>query len=193
MASVIHVFYKLCMSSNIQLLCSSTSLLPLSFSLYHGILKSTDSVSYEEACQTYNEIRDYNSSALSFVHTIPYKIGIATATIAAFASIPLCFHLPSVEYFNANFVNLDVPEPDQLKTWLGVGAFSWEWMEPPLGQLSFMILCLQVARNQLGTIGHKPYGGFVRQWRAERLRERYPQYDEQILMSYSKSTPLIGQ
>lgn len=97
-----------------------------------------------------------------------------------------------MEFFNANFVSLEVPEPESLRTWLGVGAFSWQWMEPPLGQLSFMILCLQVARNQLGTIGHKPYGGIIRQWRARKLTRQYPRYDEAILSAYSKASPLVS-
>ena len=154
---------------------------------------SVDNVSYAEACETYKEIRDFNRSTLGVAHTIPYRIAIATATAAAFVSIPLCFHLPTVEFFNANFVNLEVPpDPESLRTWLGVGAWSWEWMEPPLGQLSFMILCLQVARNQLGTIGHKPYGGIIRQWGARKLIKQFPRFDETILSAYSKASPLVS-
>jgi len=156
------------------------------------VIRSVDNVSYADACKTYMDIRDFNRSIIGFSHTIPYRISIASATVAAFASIPLCFHLPSVEFFNATFVNLDVPEPESLRTWLGVGAWSWEWMEPPLGQLSFMILCLQVARNQLGTIGHKPYGGVIRQWRARKLTRQFPRYDENILSLYSKASPLVN-
>ena len=57
-----------------------------------------DNVSYAEACETYKKIRDFNKSILGVAHTIPYRVGIATATAAAFASIPLCFHLPRYEY-----------------------------------------------------------------------------------------------
>jgi hypothetical protein len=57
-----------------------------------------DNVSYAEACKTYKKIRDFNRSVLGVAHTIPYRIGIATATAAAFASIPLCFHLPRYEF-----------------------------------------------------------------------------------------------
>lgn len=57
-----------------------------------------DNVSYSEACETYKKIRDFNRSILGVAHTFPYRIGIATATAAAFASIPLCFHLPRYEF-----------------------------------------------------------------------------------------------
>ena len=161
-------------------------------SYYFVFLLSVDNCTYAEATKKYIEIRDFNRSIFSFAHTAPYRIGITTATVAAFASIPLCFHLPSVEFFNANFVNLDAPEPESVRTWLGVGAWSWQYMEPILGQLSFAILCLQVARNQLGTIGHKPYGGIIRQWRARKLTRQFPRYDEAILSSYSRASPLVS-
>ena len=32
---------------------------------------------------------------------------------------------------------------------LEVGSWSWNWMEPPLGQLSFFLLCLQYSRAQV--------------------------------------------
>ena len=51
----------------------------------------------------------------------------------------------------------DVPEAKDLETPLEVGTFAWGWMEPPLGTVSFFLLCMQFARSQLqniGTYGH---------------------------------------
>lgn len=40
---------------------------------------------------------------------------------------------------------------------LEVGSWSWNWMEPPLGTISFFLLCMQFAREQRVNIGIKPF------------------------------------
>ncbi len=50
-------------------------------------------------------------------------------------------------------VCVDVPEAKDLETWLEVGGFAWNWMEPPLGTISFVLLCMQFARSQLQNLG----------------------------------------
>lgn len=76
-----------------------------------------DNVSYKEACITFKKIEAENRKGMK-VHTIPYKMGIMAAGGAAFCSIPLCFHLPTVEWFNEFYVTTDVPPPEDLETWL---------------------------------------------------------------------------
>lgn len=76
-----------------------------------------DNVSYKEACITFKKIEVENRKGM-MVHTIPYKFGITAAGGAAVASIPLCFHLPTVEWFNEFYVTTDVPPPEDLETWL---------------------------------------------------------------------------
>ena len=105
-------------------------------------IMSTDRVNYDSAYQTFIAIRDENNANV-VARTLPHNFGITLALSAGLLSIPLCFHLPTVSWFNANFVTADIPEPKDLETWLEVGSWSWNWMEPPLGQLSFLILCLQ--------------------------------------------------
>ena len=104
-----------------------------------------DSVDYQAACKTFEVIEKANKE-FSFIKTMPYKIGIASALTAGFASIPLCFDIGTAVWFNENYVTTDVPEPKDLETMLEVGAWTWNWMEPPLGQISFFLLCLQFAR-----------------------------------------------
>jgi len=145
-----------------------------------------DDCDYSAACRKFDEIREYNRRGL-FSHTIPYKVGIVVPIVAAISSIPLCFHLPTVAYFNEFYVTSDVPEPKDLETWLEVGSWAWNWMEPPLGQISFVLLCMQFARNRLQNIGMKPYGAKIKERRAERLVQQFPQYDRQVLSEYSKS------
>lgn len=51
--------------------------------------------------------------------------------------------------FVQHMVTTEVPPDKDLETWLEVGSWSWGWMEPPLGQLSFFLLCMQLARHQV--------------------------------------------
>jgi len=103
-----------------------------------------DKVGYEAATETMSEIRKVNN-ARRYYRTGPIKLGIFTALTAGFVSIPLVFHLPTVQWFNEHFVTADVPPAKDLETFLEVGSWSWNWMEPPLGQISFFILCWQMA------------------------------------------------
>ena len=36
-----------------------------------------------------------------------------------------------------------------LETWLEVGAWTWNWMEPPLGTITFVLLCMQLSRSHM--------------------------------------------
>jgi hypothetical protein len=60
------------------------------------------------------------------------------------------------------FLSVDVPEAKDLETPLEVGTFAWNWMEPPLGQASFFLLCMQYARAQMQNLGIKPYTEYFR-------------------------------
>lgn len=108
-------------------------------------IMTVDNIGYEIACQTFEKIHDENRNYI-WLSSLPYQVGIVTALTAAAASIPLCFYLPTVVYFNEHYVTADVPEPKDLETFLEVGSWAWNWMEPPLGQISFVLLCLQFTR-----------------------------------------------
>jgi hypothetical protein len=108
-------------------------------------IMTVDDVSYEMALEKYEEIDAFHNKGM-MMYLLPYQIGIAASLTAAALSAPLCFHLPSVHFFNHHFVTTDVPEPQDLETWLEVGSWAWNWMEPPLGQISFFLLCLQFSR-----------------------------------------------
>jgi hypothetical protein len=149
-------------------------------------IMSVDKVSYQVAEQTFFDIAAMNSRGIEY-ETIPYKVAIAAALTAGFSSIPLCFHLPSVHWFNETFVTTDIPEPADLETWLEVGAWSWNWMEPPLGQISFLLLCLQSCRSQLDNLGIRPYTSAVKQRRAKTLAAAFPLYNTKLVMDFSKT------
>lgn len=86
-----------------------------------------DGVSYEEACKTFDEIAGRNQEG-QYLLSLPYQIGITTALVAGFASFPLCFDISTAEWFNTNFVTTDVPNSEDLETWLEVGAWTWNCM-----------------------------------------------------------------
>jgi len=71
---------------------------------------------------------------------LPYQVGIWVSLVSGWASIPLVFHLKTAEVFNDLFVTSEHPLPEEglLDTWLEVGGWTWGWMEPPLGTISFL-------------------------------------------------------
>lgn len=147
-----------------------------------------DSVEYEEACKTFKEIKLENENAQGY-YALPNKIGVVSATTAAFVSFPLVFDTNVVHWFNERFVTADVPEPKDLETWLEVGSWSWNWMEPVLGQLSFFLLCLAFARSQFQTLGILSFTEQIKMERALKLAEKFPKYDSNIIVMFSHCQP----
>lgn len=76
-----------------------------------------------------------------------------------------------------------------METPLEVGSFAWNWMEPPLGTISFILLCLQYARSQLENLGAKPYTSWIKHRRARRLVKEFPTYDAGVVASFSEGDP----
>ncbi len=145
-----------------------------------------DGVSWADSQQKLDEIEASNKKFM-FIGTLPYKIGLFSSVIAGFSTFPLCFHRGTTLWFNENFVTTDVAEDKDLETWLEVGSWSWSWMEPPLGQLSFVLLCLAFARNQLINLGWKPYTDWLHDHRVKRLQREFPDYNPSIIKLFSVS------
>lgn len=154
-------------------------------------IMSVDKVSYETASATFEEIAAQNRKGM-WLLSLPYKVGITAALGAAAWSVPLVFDLNTVSWFNHAYVTADIPEPKDLETWLEVGAWSWNWMEPVLGQVSFVLLCLQYTRAQIANIGIRPYTDKVNHMRAKGLAQSYPQYNEKVVMDFSKAVTFYG-
>ena len=152
--------------------------------LIRNIMK-VDSIAWEDAQKTFTEIKSSNRSGATLLK-LPYYSGLFVAVTTAFASIPLCFDLHSVMSFNEAFVTQPVPEAEDLETPLEVGIWAWNWMEPPLGQASFFLLCMQFARAQMQNIHVKPYTEWVKASRANRICNMYPQYSRSILSDFAQ-------
>eukprot|EP00981_Chlorochromonas_danica_P000791 scaffold192_cov320-Ochromonas_danica.AAC.2 len=151
-------------------------------------IMAVDGVSWPDANLTFTKILASNRKGL-FLFTLPYKLGITLAVGGAVASIPMIFDYTTVLWFNEIYVTSDVPDAKDLETPLEVGTFAWNWMEPPLGTISFFLLCMQYARSQMENLGAKPFTMWFKHRRAERLIKEFPQYDANILESFSTGDP----
>jgi hypothetical protein len=100
------------------------------------------------------------------------------------------FDMRMAQWFNENYVTTDVPGAADLETTLEVGMWTWSWMEPCVGQISFVLLCLQYSRAQIANLGVKPYTEAVKTWRAGRLAKAFPDYDAELLINYSEACPI---
>lgn len=147
---------------------------------------AVDEVEYAEAALTVSEIKSDNT-AYMWLATMPYKIGVGFFLSAGLLSFPLCFHLETVLTFNDVFVTFEPAGEGELDTWLEVGAWAWNWMEPPLGQLSFFILTMQIVGGCMGALGYAPYGDWMADKRAKRLKTLYPNYNARVLTEFAKT------
>lgn len=143
-----------------------------------------DGLAYDDAVVKSDEVLAATRTGKTLAN-LPYNIGVFTAYTAAFASIPLCFHLDTCLAFNQYFVTTEVPPAKDLETALEVGSWSWAWMEPPLGQISFVLLCLQLSRAQMINVGIKPYTDRMRAYRANMLLNQYPKYNPNVVKTFS--------
>jgi hypothetical protein len=109
---------------------------------------------------------------------------VATSLFAAGASVPLVFHHDLALWFNERYVTDDVPLEKDLETWLEVGAWTWNWMEPPLGTISFVLLCVQLAHSYGLS---NPVAGVLLRRRERDLLERFPKYSTLILRQWADS------
>jgi hypothetical protein len=154
-------------------------------------IMAVDNISWDQAQPIMLEISAVNKGfgspfpGLGFLASSPYFVGVTTSITAALASIPLCFDLETTKIFNELYVTADVAEEKDLETWLEVGSWSWSWMEPVLGQVSFLLLCFAFARNQMINLGWRPYSHALRNMRSRQLQSRFPRYNGMVLHQFS--------
>jgi len=110
-------------------------------------------------------------------YSFPYVIGLACIGGSMIASIPLVFSKRCAMWFNDAYVTQDVPPADDIETMLEVGAWTWNWMEPPLGTASFCILGAQYCKSYMVKLGVAPYQVYFESQNVIVLQEKYPGYD----------------
>ena len=80
----------------------------------------------------------------------------------------------------------------ETQTTLEVGGWTWNWMEPPLGQMSFFLLTLQFAQNMMGNINSQPHLKMI-QNRADKLHGQFPQYNKDVVADFAKANSPIAE
>eukprot|EP00968_Pinguiococcus_pyrenoidosus_P004899 scaffold317_cov260-Pinguiococcus_pyrenoidosus.AAC.32 len=154
-------------------------------------LGNLSQVSWDEAQPTFDKINKANTKGM-FLAAFPYRLGVFTALTAFLGSFPMVFDLHTALVFNELYVTTDVPPPEDLETWLEVGSWTWNWMEPPLGtssasqrlsasQVALDNQGLALARAQMQNMNIKPYTQWLKDTRARRLALEFPQYNGKIL------------
>jgi len=152
-------------------------------------IMAVDEIEYVDTTVRLKEM----SSSLRARHTLltaPYHVGIMAAVFAGWASLPLVFHEKTARWFNDKFVTADPPEIGDADTFLEIGSWAWGWMEPPLGTISFFILCVQFAREKRLEVGVKPFTQRIVEYQCNQLASSYPQYDTQVVKAYAESIAL---
>jgi hypothetical protein len=150
-----------------------------------------DEIEYDAACEKVLEIAQENRNMMHWEYS-PYHMVIFAALLSGGISFPLIFDKQTVLWFNRHFVTADVPDAADLETIWEIGSWSWGWMEPVIGQASFVLLVLQFARSQAMKLGMKPYGDAMLSWRSKRLVQKYPQYDAMFVEWFAESEAIYG-
>jgi hypothetical protein len=145
-------------------------------------IMSVDGVTREDAKVKADEMDKMAQSGAS-LWEIPWRGLAVVSLVGGLATFPLCFDLSTALWFNDAFVTTDVPPDEDLETWLEVGSWTWNWMEPPLGQLSFLLLTIQTASSLTNSIKEKQVTFKTK--RAENLANKFPQYDHVILAQFA--------
>eukprot|EP01049_Picozoa_sp_SAG25_P009932 SAG25_NODE_1032_length_4223_cov_96.274006_1_plen_220_part_00 len=155
-------------------------------------IMAVDGVEWSVAKMTLEELRDANQDIMKTSHVLAasyYKFAAASAVVVGFASFPMCFDLTTVMWFNKIAVTTEVPPPDDLETIFEVGMWSWGWMEPPLGQLSFLLLCIQFAREQMDKLALPTTHERLITRRAVELSHKYGRFYPKIVQDFSSTQP----
>jgi len=155
-------------------------------------IMGVDGIEYDLAVKKLDEIWDFNHINMK-LHHFPYGVGLAASIVGGAISFPLIFNKEVVMKFNDRFVTKYVPCPDDLGTMLDVAIWSWNWMGPIFGQVSFVLLVLQFARSQMVNMGIKPFGNKMKSIRANALIEKFPQYNSLFVEWFSEGDTLMSK
>mmetsp|Transcript_3325 Transcript_3325/g.7456 ORF Transcript_3325/g.7456 Transcript_3325/m.7456 type:complete len:259 (+) Transcript_3325:216-992(+) len=173
---------------------SNESIFELSIHGKHGATRErlvreimrVDNCSWVAARDKVREMNETNDQ-FRFVAQVPYYVGVSSAFLGGFASLPLVFHKGTVIWFAENIVKMDPADipVEEMTSWWTVGSFSWSYMEPLLGTLSFVLLAAQFMRNNMQHLEFHPYSSKINSMRGNRLCKLYPKYDENIVREFA--------
>ena len=154
-------------------------------------IMAVDDVEYPQACERMKDMYKLNEDMSRWL-LMPLHAGLVSCAFAGVVVVPLVFdHSIAISF--AEFLGAE--QPGQLPadaSWATVGEYSWPWMEPLIGTLSFSILCAQLFRGALVNLAYSPYIEFCQSYRANNLSDAYPQYTRSIVKQFGRSQPFRG-
>eukprot|EP00931_Biecheleriopsis_adriatica_P049679 TRINITY_DN28741_c0_g1_i1.p1 TRINITY_DN28741_c0_g1~~TRINITY_DN28741_c0_g1_i1.p1 ORF type:complete len:318 (+),score=57.82 TRINITY_DN28741_c0_g1_i1:115-1068(+) len=157
-------------------------------------IMAVDGLSWEEAHDRLEDMDEFNEQYY-WLQTLPYRVAIFAAVIAACTGTAMVFYGPVAELYGTNVAKEELPdsfkEVSEMTT-NQIGTWTWSWMEPMIGTASFVILCSQVARAQMWKLNMRPYTEQMLRARADRLAGQFPQYDRGIVRAWAKHLPMVS-
>lgn len=152
---------------------------------------AVDQVDYEGAEKKMEAIKTQCFKRMT-LSTLPYKVGVVGGVASAIVCVPFVFHKGTALWFNDIYVTGDVPPPEDLETFYEVGSWTWGWMEPVMGTLSFSLLAFQVVRAQMENMDLKLYTDMVKVRRSNRLQAAFPTYNPHFVADYARTASMHG-
>ena len=74
-----------------------------------------------------------------------------------------------------------------------MGAWAWNWMEPPLGTISFLILCFQLATESTRSRLGDPLGQWLGARREQQILDLFPKYSPLVVLSWANTVMAFDQ
>ena len=149
-----------------------------------------------EAAQEVLAVMDTYNERYYWLETLPYRIGITAAFVCGTGGYCMVFD-PTVAFtFGTGIAREELPDgvaDISEMTVYQIGSWTWGWMEPLIGTGSFILLCVQFMRAQMYKMNMSPYTEAMLRYRANRLADRFPQYDRKTVRQWAKHLPAVGQ
>jgi len=152
-------------------------------------IMSVDGVDWAAAREKLLEISAANRK-VEWMMTLPHKLGVSVAAVSGIACAPLVFSGSVAEWFNQRYVTTAVPKAEDLETMLEVGIWTWQWMEPVLGTVSFALIAFKFVRAQMLNMNLMPYTTWVHDYRSRRLASLFPRYNVHLVRDYARTSSL---
>jgi len=157
-------------------------------------IMQVDGCSWDRAHDKLIEMDEFNEQRY-MAYTLPYRIGVSAALLAAIGSVLMVFQRSCAQLYGEKVAGEELPEgvKDTSEMTINqVGTWTWSWMEPMIGTASFVLLCLQFARAQSVKMNLRPYTETMLRWRANRVASQYPQYDGSMVRVWSRDLPVVN-
>lgn len=147
-------------------------------------IMAVDMIDWEAAQPMVKQIENSAGAGILW-YEFPFYFGSISMALVALISIPMVFHLGFAEWFFESYVTGDHPPAKELETTLEVGGWTWNWMEPLIGTLSFLILAAQLTRGLLINVRiYLPWSSRITSWQVKQVQATYPKYHPVVLEDF---------